>query len=301
VNTVEVTLGELIDRTLLQIQSAPEQGGAVTIASDLPLSDNQFTLSSSVDGMNVSDVVEFGTELMLVTGKSADADPEYTVSRGYYQTEAMIHTAGDVGQVNPTWPRRRIAEGVRRCFTRLEALGLPLFRSGLFFPVESVADTSQLVLELPEATRDVLSVRYGLSELARWHFVDDLPTSEYSSGKVVRLPRSTSTTAEFSVTYRIPYRWSTHPVVPGESATIDLPEGAEDLPCAYAVAWLVSAREVSRSDIDRAEEWSRSEPMRNGASQGVVRGLWQEFYRGLDEARRLDPPLPRRPFIRRSR
>jgi hypothetical protein len=95
--------------------------------------------------------------------------------------------------------------------------------------------------------------------------------------------------------------WSSHPTEPTESATVTLPEGAEDLPALYASAWAVSSREISRGEIDRAEEWNRSEPQRGGVSLSLSKMLWQNFYRSLDEVRRLSPLPVNRPYVKMSR
>jgi hypothetical protein len=247
----------------------------------------------------VSDVLEFAAELMLVTVAAA---PTYTVSRGYYGTTAVSHAATQTGFRNPQWNRQRVAGAVRRAFPRLEALGVPLIKSTTCYPETTVESDFNLYIDVPEEVREVLAVRDDLSEIDHWQFVEDLPTSSgYHTGKVVRLPRWVTDDDDFYVTYRAPYRWSTHPAAPVEASTIDIPEGAEDLPSAYAAAWLCSAREISRQEIDRSTEWNQTEPTRGGVSAGLVRAKWQEFYRMLDEVRRIDPPPPTRHYMRKSR
>jgi len=308
VSAVEVTLGSLVDRTLYEVQGAPEIGKAVALYAAMTASDTTLKL---VDGASahVSDLIEFGSELMLVTAKTADAIPEFTVARAYYGSTASAHLIAATGIVNPQWPRRRIGEAIRRSFPRLEALGVPLIQSKFVNPEPGEAWAS-----LPAETREVLAVRLrslaplanvngamalNLMDLGRWHFIQDLPLSDYPYGNALLLRSTVTDDTELFVTYRVPYRWSSHPAAPSETSTIDIPEGAEDLPCAYAAAWLLAAREVSRSDLDRAEEWAASEPVRGGASGSMVRAKWQEFYRALDEARRLNPTLPTRPYVRR--
>ena len=53
---------------------------------------------------------------------------------------------------------------------------------------------------------------------------------------------------------------------------------------------MVDSREISRTQIDRTEEWSRTEGFERGQTGALVRARWQAFYRALDEARRLNPP-----------
>ena len=302
-NVVEATFGDLIDRTLLQVQAPVERGASVVLGVSLDTTTTSFTLSSTTTTLSPTDIVEFAGELMLVSSKTDAASPEYTVSRGYFQTTAQAHSLGAVGQVNPQYTRKRVGEAIRRSFARLEALGLPLVKTKILSPYESVGiDPNRMVLSMPEDTRTVLSVRTtALYELPRWEFLDNLPTGDYGTGKVVRLPgKGLTDEHEFYVVYQVPYRWSQHPTAPVETDTILLPEGAEDLPCSYATAFLLSSREVSRTEIDRAEEWARNEPLRGGGSSAGVNRAWQEFYRALDEARRLSPPPRRRPYFRRA-
>lgn len=302
-NTVTVTLGELVDRALLELQSPLETGAQVVMGSTALSTVNATTMTLSGDqAANVTDVIEFGSELVLVTAKNTDPDPIYTVSRGYYGTTAAVHTAGTVGTLNPPWPRFRVADAVKRAFARLEAMGLPLRQTGTF---NRTSETQYV--EMPAATRRVLRVGYfapstgRFFEMDRWRFFQDLPTTVISSGCIVRLPSYIADDDDLEITYVIPYRWSTHPADPDEDATISMPEGAEDLPPAYAVAWLLSAREVSRQSLSIAEEWNRAEPSRNGISLSLVRAKWQDFYRTLDEAKRLDPPPVHRPYIKQPR
>jgi hypothetical protein len=302
-NTVTVSLEALVDKALYELQGPAEQGLLVSLTSEAlaDAADTEFTLTGDI-GANVSDLIEFGSELVLVTDKSEDATPVYTVSRGYYGTTAVAHSQGTVGVVNPQYPRIRVAEGVRRSLARLEALGLPLLMSGTF-----TRTTNLQYVEMPAETRDVLHVGYFEPTTGRfwdipgWRFYDNVPTGKVSTGKIVRLPRFVYNADQLEVTYKVPYRWSNHPSAPTESATVDLPEGAEDLPAIYAAAWLVTAREVSRADLAKAEEWNHAEPMRGGVSTGLIRLKWQDFYRTLDEAKRLQPAPVHRPYVKMER
>jgi hypothetical protein len=184
----------------------------------------------------------------------------------------------------------------------MEALGLPLLVSGVF-----TRATDMQYVSVPENVREVLRISVvesstgRIGELHNWNLFQDLPTALYPTGKIVRLPASVKNSDSLHVVYRVPYRWSSYPAAPTEAATVSVPEGAEDLPALYASAWLVSAREISRGEIDRAEEWNRSEPQRGGVSLSLSRALWQNFYRALDEARRLNLPPLHRPYVKRPK
>lgn len=303
-NTVTVTLGTLIDRTILHLEGAMDRPLSRTLAEALlaDATDVTFTVDDA-EGISVSDVLEVGSELMLVTAKSADPVPIVTVSRGYYFTTVAAHAIGAAVAINPRHPRRRIAEAIRRAPARMEALGLPLIISDTFNRTDDMK-----YVEMPAETRDVLSVGYislvdgRWYDVSAWRFVDNVPTAKVASGKMVRLSRRIGNDDDLEINYRVPYRWSSHPDDPDETDTIDLYEGTDDLPSLYASAFMLAAREIARTDIDRAEEWNQSEPSRGGVSASVLRLQWQEFYRALDEARRLVPSMPlHRPYQRSPR
>lgn len=301
-NTVTVTLGSLVDQVLDAVQDPASVPYRVALYDTITDSATTLQLADAQAAVKVSDLLEFGTELILVTAKSTDALPVYTVSRGYYGTTAAAHSAGAAGYANPPYARRRVAEAIKKCFSRLEGLGVPLVETDTFGREEGM----QYVV-LPAETRQVLRVGYmdtkgWWHDMGRWSFVDDVPTDIVTTGKMLRIPSYWSDDDEMHITYQIPYRWSTHPAVPTEAATISMIEGTEDLPVLYAVAWLLRGREVSRQNLAAALEWNQGEPSRNGQSAALLRLQWQEFYRAIDEAKRLVPSLPiHRPYVPRPR
>ena len=259
----------------------------------------QFTLSSG--SLNRSDLVEFGSEMVLVTGKSSDANPVYTCARAYYGTTVSTHSSGTIGTTNPQFARRRVADAVDRSFTRLEAFGVVPVVSA------SVTPTNAAIVEVPADARQVLRVMYvgadyQIVELDGWREFSSVPTDVSSTGRLVRLPWYVTTDDELHLTYTTGYEWETVSF-PDESATVDMPSPAVDLPAVFAAAWLVSGREVSRAEIDRSNEQSVQDQVRVQTGTGLVRAKWQEFYRSLDEAMRvMSHDIPKhRPFIQRPK
>ncbi|MBA3403984.1 MAG: hypothetical protein H0U13_04725 [Gemmatimonadaceae bacterium] len=294
-------MSTLIDRTLEEIQAPNEVGKTVVLVTALAVGDTQSALTGTA---SVTNVIEFGSELLLVTAKSSDVVPIYTFQRGYNRTTAAALTAGAVGYLDPQFPRYRVMQAVRRAFDALEAMGVPLIKSEMLTPAASpFTDDTQLTLDPGEAVREVLDVRLNQYSVANWEFIDNVPVVEAPSGNLIRLRWGANSADTFSVTYRVPYRWLpiTTPISVTEASTIEIPEGAEFLPSAYAAAWLCNAREVSRHDLDRVSEWTEGEPTRAGVSARMVQAQWQAFYRRLDEARRLNPIPKRRPYRRRAR
>lgn len=296
-----VSLGALIDQAVLELRAPDEIGKSVVLNGAIDASTTQIVLQGAA---NVYDRIEFGSELVQVIAKSEDANPLYTVTRGYYGTTPQEHSSGAVGYVNQTYTRGKIATAILQSFPRLEAFGVFPLKTVVLQPQPDPSPESKgrYVLEVPAEARRVWHVRVGMEEVPNWELVENLPTAVYPTGKVVRLPAFGIQPDEFYVTYQTPYRWDSHPAAPTEDSLVEMPEGTQDLPSSYAVAWMASSREVSRHDLDKVAEWTQGEPTRGGVSGALVRARWQEFYRKLDEARRLDPPLPRRPLvIRRAR
>lgn len=297
-NTVTVTLGALVDKVLVDVQDPSTTPLHVVTATSLTSGAVTMTVTDAA-AVNISDVLEIDSELLLVTGKNTDPIPVLTVARGYYGSVAASHSSASLAYVNPRHPRVRVAEAVKRCFTRLEGLGLPMIESDTFN-----REAGYQYVEMPSKVRDVLRVGYVHPTSGRWFdvgawaFIDSVPTSLAASGKILRLSRFPADDDDLIVTFQVPYRWSTFPTAPTETSTITLLEGTEDLPAVYAVAWLSARREVARQDIARAEEWNQGEPSRGGVSGSTVRVQWQEFYRALDEAKRLFRTLPvSRPYV----
>lgn len=302
--TTSVTLESLIDSTLFELEGASEKARPVVIGSTALSTVGAIDFTMSSGSASVSDIIEFGSELVLITSKSADTTPIYRCSRGYYNTTAAVHAEGTVGMVNPPYPRRRVADAINRCLPRLEALGVPLIAGQVL-----VRETGLRYVALPAGIRRVLQVLYinatsgRVLELDGWRVFNSIDTDLSASGQVLHLPQYVVDDDELQVIYQAPYAWSDSPAFPGETATVSLPVGATDLPASYAAAWLVSAREVSRQELDRSEEWARLEPLRGGGSGALVRAKWQEFYRALDEAQRVVAfEVPKhRPYIKSPR
>jgi hypothetical protein len=294
-----VSMSELVDRALLELHAPSERGLRVVIGDDaLGATDTTtFTLSHGAEFVNRTDVIEFGNELVLVTGKSDDLVPVFTAARGYFGTEPGEYLTGVDGTVNPPFPRFRVAEGVRRSFPRLDALGVHVVKSDVV-----LKEFGQAYALLPAGTKDVYDVWYfapggRLVDLDRWRFDHSLPTDRFPTGAAVRLPYYVEDGDELHIRFRVPYRWDSFPDPPSMDSQILVPEGAEDLPALYAACFMVSAREVSRHEIDRSEEWARTADISERGSPGaLVRAKWQEFYRALDEARRVNHVPARRTY-----
>ncbi len=293
--TTTVTLGGLIEDTLSILYRLSERPHQVTVGADAlaNAADTQLTVSSG-DRLQMTDVVELGDELCLVTAKSSDSTPVFTVARGYAGTTASSgHSTGTTALINPPWPRFDIASYLRRCVSSLLNSQLP---STTTASMNTEADKQYVVM--PADTMRVLSVRHMIGETGRimdvggWQFEQDLPTSIVSTGKALRTPTSVDNLDDLIVMYQSPYEWSGT----GEDASLSMPIGSEDIPPLWAAAYAVTRREVTRIDLDRIEEWNHEAAMRQGVNLRWARELWGEVYRRVDEAKSMQYIPKYRPF-----
>jgi hypothetical protein len=303
-NTTTTTLGALVDQALAGLQASSELGRRILLGTTIDADDTAYTVSDATL-VNVTDRIEFGVEQHFVTVKSDDtASATLTVIRGYDGTTAAAHTSGDVGAVNPPWTRKRVADQIVAAFPYMEGNRLPLIvTSADLTPEADPLDTYVWLIDIPAAARGVYLVRAGLRDVNGWEFIDNLPTTgtyAYTTGSVVRLPpwseaynpEVTPENLVFTVVYKAAYTWSADP--PVEASTIEIAEGTAEVPVRYAVWRLVEAREVSRHQIDRSEEYMQG--LRETGPQ-LVRLVRESFFSCLDVARRLEPAPRSRPFV----
>ena len=287
--TKMLRVGDLIDDALETLYRTGERPRQVTLrptGGGLDTAGTVVTLDpGSVDLIQVTDVIEFGSELMLVTGKSGDAITEFTVNRGYANTIRGVHPAGSVGLKNPQWGRAQVRRAIARYFTRAGNLWLPKITSGVYR-----VEGEKLYVKLPKDTMRVLEVTYLHPETGRFVFIDNwtfhsrVPTSVVSTGKALRVPTPVEMEDDLMVTLQGVYSFTG----PGtDRDTIRVPVGSDDLPQQYAAAYLLTGRELSRTEVDHVEEWNQEQVIRSGVNIRLMRELWGQFYRSTDEARRL--------------
>lgn len=307
-STTTLSLGALINDAMNVLYRANERPAQVTIGANAldTDTDTTFTLSSSAEWDQVHSpmIVENGQELLLVTAKSADATPVFTAARGYAGTPAAAAATGSTILVEPQWSRRRVRDAILRAFRRPLAAWLPAVATSVIAPA-----TGKAYFEVPANTIDVLRVGYvdattgGWFDLDGWDFVDDAGGAS-STGKLVTLHPQvqalTNVASSLYITRQTPYVWSGGTAEPAEAETVAIPLGAEDLPSLYAAAYVMSNRELTRAEIDKSEEWTQEASIRQGTNIRMVSALWGEFYRALDEARRIQN-VPRRIRYRKRR
>jgi len=292
--TSTLVLRDLIDQTLDELYYELEKPRPTALGVAVDDSQTSLTLVGH-ELVAVSDLIEVGTELMAVTAKTSDANPTFTVIRGYSSTTPAAHATTDVVLVNPYWTRSLATRALQQFFTGPAPVHLPLIRSEVMNTDQSSAGVSQQLIPLDPDVMRVLSVRYQsptsgrIVDIPGWRFEDNLPTAVTSSGMGLRVGAAISSTDDLLVAMTCRYAWTGD----GEAATIQIPAGAEDIPPMYAAARLLSGREVSRLELDRLVESGGEQGARQGSNIGLVRLRWQEVYRRIDEAKRtITVPRP---------
>ncbi len=293
--TSTVSQGTLIEDTLEMLYRDSERPFQVTVGSNAldTASDTQLTVSDATR-VQVTDILELGSELCLITAKSSDSTPVLTVARGYAGTTASSgHTTGTTALINPPWSRNSIKSYLARCFNS----ALNAFIPNLTSQSMSRATDLQYIV-MPSNTMRVYSVRHIIGQTGRiidingWQFEEDMPTGDISTGKALRLPSSIENEDSVIVVFQTPYEFTSEE----ETGTVNLPLGSEDIPALWAAAYATTRREVNRMEVDKIEEWNQDAAMRQGVNLRWARELWGEVYRRIDEAKSLQYVPKYRPY-----
>lgn len=312
------TLAQLLDEALDLLYRHTERPLEVVVGSNALAdgADTTLTLNTSAqwDAVNVTDVLEYKQELLLVTAKSADATPVFTVVRQYAGTPLEGGAATNERLLlNPLWKRHSVRQRVVRALDGPLAAHFPgVFTTTIARP------TNKSYISAPTLCTDVLQVGYfwtntndedwvDLAGLWRW---DPYVGGTNSTG-IIKIPGAVpgknpnGTTLNLTVVHEAPYVWKnadgSTDTDPEENDTVDLPHGGADLPALYAAAYLLTGRELTRLELDMVSEWNHEEAVRRGFNIQIIREAWQTFYRRVDEARRARPPLPKTRAYRKLR
>lgn len=231
-------------------------------------------------------------ELMLVTAKSADADPVYTVSRGYQNTTKEDQGTGTVLLKDPKFIRKTVTQWVKNAINGIMNSEFPYWETA-----EMNTVTGGGYISLPEDTIRVLRVRHlgvldnRIADIGGWQF-EEMPTASVPTGRALRVPSNVTVDDGLIVDYVLPYTFSDST----EAGTVDLPIAAADIPAMWASAYGMARREVSRAELDRIEEWNQEQAIRAGVNLRMIRDAWGEVYRRVDEAKKLYNVPKHRPY-----
>ena len=319
--TVQARLGDLVEDALSFLYRAEERPLVIFVgASDIDSEVDQAFTVQDPSKLNVTDLVEQGHELMLVTDKSTDADPVFSVIRDYAGTpNGGQALTGSVLLKNPRWRRHDVWRALIHGLAGTLGAAIPMTRELL---CELPKD--RMWVELPADALDVTRVQVGVEDVSGfstgelryrdvddWQYKRDYPLT--TTGVAVEISTAIGVHFEkLAVRYTVPYPtkapgdtdWNETPLVhdqSGEEQVVQLWQGTEDIAALYAAAFRIMGREMSRTQVNAMEQWNSDNAQRYNVNITAARFLWQSFYQRLDEAKRQHATAKdkHRPFKRR--
>lgn len=316
--TEQVTIISALDEALDILYRSIQRPQSYTLgATALNATDTSstFQVSAEAGTLNVGDILEMGLEQLRISSIDTANPRDITAIRGFAGSTKLTHATGDPVLVNPDWYRMSVYRAVLRGLKGAIPNELPNIKTFNFQPVQNqffYATPADCIRPLRVAyvkTDDIANAQ-KFRTIDEWTWEDDVDPAVSSSGGLITLPIWLANNVSVSnltvyVSYQAPYLWTVNnssPVAYTSSPSevngdyINLDTGATDLPALYAAAYLTSNREITRLDLDRIEEWSTEAAIRQGANLKTVQMVWQEFYRRLDETRRLKYIPKHRPY-----
>jgi hypothetical protein len=292
--TTTLTLRDLIEETLNMLHADPStRPRTVTLAAALTDTTGTTVDLAAIDDAYVEPpcVLEIDQELMLVTAKSGT--PTYTVSRGYAGSTAATHLINAVGAVNPLYPRHLVSKQLQRFFQTVGNAHLPQVTN------TTLTTDGSAGVALPANCMKVLRVLYQdaneqLYDLeGSWREFSWLSPSLETDQRRLQVPaRYRASGTVLYVTYQRYWSWSSEP--PSETSTISFPTGGEDLPALYVSAYLATGLELTRTMLDRIEDWPESRAENRQINRAFIRDRWVQFWTRMEEARStMDKPMTR--------
>jgi hypothetical protein len=287
--TTTLTFSDLVNEVLATLYRGTQRPHQTTVgatALTASMSDVSVTFSAP-DDFEAPVLIEIDEEQLLITAK--DGSDVFTVVRAYNNTELAVHITGDTVLKSPQWGRSEVEDWVKRYFKTVGSTYFPAVTSQLMY-----RETDEQWVEIPASAQRVIAVRHQVFQSGRvvditgWQHERYLPGNVVTSGQLLRLPSTIGNDDELIVS------WIGQHDTTG--LTIEAPIGTEDLAVLWASAYAVMRREVSRIDLDVITEWNKNQAISNGMNIRLARELWGEFYRRLDEARKIFDLPKHRPY-----
>lgn len=298
---ITLTLGDLVDEAIANMYRGSERPRQITIgATALSGSSSTSLTSSNPELTPPTTILEAPDgEQMIVTAVSDDETPVLTVARSYNNTTASAGwPTGTKLLIEPRWGRVEVTRWVQRWFSG---------PANTYFPkIESETlqrEPGLQYIEMPADTGRVLRVRHystlsgRIVDIGGWQFEPRLPVAVVSTGAALRLPSMIWDEDDLIVEYTTPYSWTGV----GDAATVDVPFGCDDLPVLYAAAYGIARREITRVELDKVVEWNQEQAARAGINLRLLRDMWGEYYRRIDEARKIQDVPRHRPYRKRAK
>lgn len=176
-----------------------------TLSGGMNNSTTSLGFSGILPAWGEGTIVEVGSELMLV--RSVDAGSNVaTVVRGWLNSTAETHSAGDPIFVNPRVNRDDVLDIINDCLTKIYPT---------IYKVATVThtySTSIIGYNMPANADKILAIQYEAnssqnqwSHIGDYEFHQNMDTNDFAGGNAVMIKASMPSAADIRVTYAEPF------------------------------------------------------------------------------------------------
>lgn len=269
-----MTVADVIERIYRDYLTPPGEqptrfkvgsGGITASATTLPVS--TALLSPEEEGLiGAGQIIELGTEWMMVEAVTGTPPTSITVRRGMYGTTAAIHAADDLITLAPDFPRRVVFDSIGDVVEGL-------------WPKLWSAETTEIVggmapVDLPANCEEILEVRGPDSAgrwalLGGWELVTGLPVS--ATGKSIQFMSVGNQLA--NVKYRAA---ATRPTDEDDTLSdLGISESWVKAICVGVVAQVIARVDIDKASVEFITKALESEGMRVGEGADLRNALLQ--------------------------
>jgi len=259
------TAGALLNRVSRQLLSGTIEERN-KLATTVTSSDTSIVMSYDLNALRAGGVFEIGSELIYIWAADT-ATKTLTVQRGYADTTAAAHTAGDIATLNPRFPQQQMLDALNQDIDDLSSplnglyrvVSVSLTHNGVSRQIDLVGATS--VIDLIDVRLRYLSTDYPVLRGTR--LSRGLPTSDFPSGYTVTFDEL-SMAGTLTVRYKAPFVRATTTTSDVQTTCL-IPQTMEDILEMGVMARMLSVREVKRNFIESQGDTRRSDEVPAGS------------------------------------
>jgi hypothetical protein len=259
------TAGALLNRVSRQLLSGTIEERN-KLATTVTSSDTSIVMSYDLNALRAGGVFEIGSELIYIWAADA-ATKILTVQRGYADTTAVAHTAGDIAILNPRFPQQQMLDALNQDIDDLSSplnglyrvVSTSLTHNGVSRQIDLTGATT--VIDLIDVRLRYLSTDYPVLRGTR--LSRNLPTSDFASGYSVTFDEL-SMAGTLTVRYKAPFVRATSTTTDVQTTCL-IPQTMEDILEMGVMARMLSVREVKRNFIESQGDTRRSDEVPAGS------------------------------------
>ncbi len=230
----------------------------LTLSGAIDTSQTNPAINDFLPNIGAGGIIQIGNEYMLVTAVTGTSPMTLTVERGWLGSTPAIAADGDPVYVNPRVLGDEVLEHINECLDHMFPTIFVPDVAAFTYDASSIgydlADTVDLVVRVDGQT-DTFSKLW--QELKDYRFNPQADTADFPSGKAIMLHASMAHGSKIRVVYGKPF---TNVLITEDLETDGgLRPYMTRLPYYYAMAKLMPAQEVSRSDASGASSHQRAQ------------------------------------------